>query len=307
MPRRQPFTQLCRLAAQVSGPGIADLHTHTTASDGEFTPSQVILRAHQAQLKAVAITDHDTIAGWSEAEEAIRVNRLKLEFRRGVELTTHFESHGFHLLAYDFQLTDEAEDALNQLAQLRRSRFQEYLDQLGNNGIVFADGIVAGIQNRSLSLGRRHLATLILETGIVKSRYAAFRDYLHPLRDKVAPFLGIPLEEAIAIIHRAGGWCSLAHPSSDFTFEHLKSMTLIGLDAVEIAFPAASRARTIQLREWAQRLNLLVTSGSDSHGTERPVGSVRLSAADYRRIDPINGFNGGAVQAEAIGYSLLTG
>src|SRR5215475_2645370 len=99
MPQHQPFTALCRTLAQVSRTGRADLHVHTTCSDGAYTPAEVVDLARRSGLAAVAITDHDTIAGFSQARA---VARGPLEVIPGVEITATFDGRGLHLLGYFF-------------------------------------------------------------------------------------------------------------------------------------------------------------------------------------------------------------
>src|SRR3954470_16148199 len=104
MPRSSPFTQLWSRLAVLNGPRRADLHVHTTASDGEYTPSQVVALARQAGLCAVAITDHDTLAGYAEAREAASgFKHPELEVVPAVEITTEFSGREFHLLGYFVQ------------------------------------------------------------------------------------------------------------------------------------------------------------------------------------------------------------
>src|SRR5690349_11575341 len=97
MPRGQPFTALCQLAARLGQPRAADLHVHTTASDGDYTPPQVVMFARQARLAAVAVTDHDTLAGVAEAIEAARG---AVEVIPGVEMSAEFAGREVHVLGY---------------------------------------------------------------------------------------------------------------------------------------------------------------------------------------------------------------
>ena len=272
MPRRQPFTRLCQLAAATSNPARADLHAHTTASDGAYTPSQVVAFAQVAGLKAVAITDHDTLAGWPEAIATIRENRFAIEFVRGVEISTFHGPRDWHLLAYDVRETDELKERLAAIQAARRERFVHYFELLNQEGLAIPSSAVDALLGSPVSLGRRHLATLLVECGIVRSRYEAFRRFLMPLANRVERLRVLSLSDAISIIHSAGGYASLAHPPERITFEDLQELRDLGLDAVEVEFPAATRTRSNQLREWAGQLEIGCTGGSDSHGDARRIG-----------------------------------
>src|SRR5262245_47817304 len=129
MARRSPFTALCSQLARLSLPRRADLHVHTTASDGEYTPSQVVALARQAGLCAVAITDHDTLAAVNEAMAAARdFTHPAIEVVPAVEITTTFERRELHLLGY-FVRPDHPEllSPLRRLCDRRRERFPDYV------------------------------------------------------------------------------------------------------------------------------------------------------------------------------------
>jgi predicted metal-dependent phosphoesterase TrpH len=129
---------------------------------------------------------------------------------------------------------------------------------------------------RSASLGRRHLAGLLVRTGAARSRYAAFQRFILPITPDVPAEHLTPAAEAIRLVRDAGGVCSLAHPPEGGEEELLTGLRGLGLSAVEAAFPAAAVARTERLRGLARKLGLAVTGGSDCHGPEtagRTVGS----------------------------------
>lgn len=291
MPRRQPFTRLCQLSAALARPVRADLHVHTTASDGDWTPSQVIALARQSGLATIAITDHDTIAGHAEAREAIRLNAFRLDFVPGLEISTFHGCRDLHLLAYDFQLTDGLFELLTTLQAARRNRFLHMVDALRGRGLEFAPNSVEFLLDRGVSLGRRHLATMLVEAGIVTRRYDAFRQYLLPLGWEVDSLRAVALRDAIAIVHDAGGFTSLAHPPENISFEELTILRDLGLDAIEAIFPAATLGRTRYLQELASRLGLGCTGGSDSHGADRPIGSRSIQSDEWQRLrrmaDPV--------------------
>lgn len=285
MPRRQPFTRLCQLAASLANPSRADLHVHSTASDGDFTPSQVVAFAERAGLTAVALTDHDTLGGHAEARDAIRANRFKVELVTGIEISTFHGDRDLHLLAYDFQVTDAIRDLIRDLQAARRTRFVQFGELLAGQGTSVPRESMERLMNQPVSLGRRHLASLLVETGIVARRFDAFRRFLSPLARQVEPLRTIAFEDVISVVLAAGGFTSLAHPSDNVGIDELAELRDCGLDAVEVAFPAAALSRTRILRDWAGALGLGTTGGSDSHGPDRAIGgrTIPMNELDHLR------------------------
>ncbi|MFO0805410.1 MAG: PHP domain-containing protein [Gemmataceae bacterium] len=272
MPRRQPFTALCQQVAALGKPRRADLHVHTVASDGEYTPSQVVHLAREAKLAAVAITDHDTFAGLPEATAAADG---RIDVIPGVEITAEFDGREVHLLGY-FARTyhSELNAALARICLSRRQRFEEYAAQLA----LPADRVKL-VADSTPSLGRRHVARLLIACNLAKTTDDAFRRRLNPLRGTVPPKVRLPLEEAIALVYAAGGRTSLAHPPEAFDEAAFLRMKQMGLDALEAEYAWRRSAPAIRLRGIAAKLGLLVTGGSDCHGPKpehRRIGSVSV-------------------------------
>jgi len=280
MPRGSPFTQLCQQLPRRPDGIAADLHLHTTASDGEFTPSQVVGFAARAGLKSFAITDHDTFAGHSEAEPMLQSWPGPVpRFVRGVELTCHWRGREVHLLAYLERPNAALLSRCDEMIAVRRERFRDYLKLLSMDGSV---EIVPGT-----SYGRRHVAALILQRGLATTRHEAWHGHLHPLRDAVRPKLAIDLAEAAKMVGDSGGTSSLAHPLIDLSESDLAELKSCGVDAIEAHFPAATIARRMQLSAWAGAIGLHVTGGSDCHGPAGPnrsIGGCGLSAEGLRRL-----------------------
>ena len=289
MPRRQPFTALCRQVARLGEPSRADLHTHTTASDGAYTPQQVVAFARQAKLGAVAVTDHDTLAGVAEAVDGAHgLTHPAIEVIPGVEITTELAGRELHLLAY-FVRTDHAElnAALERLCVRRRERFREYVAALANRGLAISADRAALVEAASVSLGRRHVAGLLVACRFATTLHEAFHRYVGKLRGEVGPKLRLPIGEAIALAHDAGGVTSLAHPPPDFTEEQFAALAAVGLDAVEAEYEWGRSSRTGRLREVAARHGLLVSGGSDCHGPippRRGIGSHSVTSVELDRL-----------------------
>src|SRR5438105_2742113 len=153
MPAGQPFTNLCQQMAKPRTAGRADLHVHTTASDGEYSPAEIVDLARRSGLAAVAITDHDTLDGIGPARAAAGGH---LEIIAGVEITAEFRGKEIHLLGYFFRPDDGALNAaLADLSQQRRARFHEMVARLHGLGIPLESRVQT---EGSVALGRRHVA-----------------------------------------------------------------------------------------------------------------------------------------------------
>jgi predicted metal-dependent phosphoesterase TrpH len=283
MPARQPFTALCQAAA---GPqtGRADLHLHTTYSDGSYTPTQVVELARRSGLAAVAITDHDTLGG---IDEATRAAGSRLEIIPGVEISTVYRDRELHLLGYFVRPEDAAlRDALEQLRVHRRGRFWDMVERLRDCGVCLEDEEL-GVQPSNGSLGRRHLAEMLVKARRAGSVREAFHRYLHDGGRVALPKVRLPVAEALDRVRAAGGVASWAHPSYDCQEETLAELRDRGLGAVEAVFPSARPSRQRELRSWAAALGLAVTGGSDCHGPEpvrRAIGSCSITTAELEAV-----------------------
>lgn len=279
MPRRSPYTLAAGRLAQLAAPARADLHSHTTASDGEYTASQVVALARQAGLRAVAVTDHDTLAGVAEARAAAGD---AIELVPGVEISTGFAGREFHLLGY-FVRTDHAglSAALAAVCASRRERFRELVAGLREREVRVPEDRVRLIEEGTASLGRRHVATIVLASGAARTRTEAFHRFVNPIARKGPPKALVPIGDAIALVRAAGGVTSLAHPPSDLTEDQFADLRAAGLDALEVVYPWGRRSPAARLRETAARLGLAVSGGSDCHGPDpahRRIGSCAITS-----------------------------
>lgn len=285
MPRRSPYTQLGIRFAQLAAPARADLHTHTVTSDGEYTASQVVALARQAGLRAVAVTDHDTLAGVAEARGAAGD---AVEVVPGVEISTTFAGREFHLLGY-FVRTDH--DALNAVlaavCESRRERFREFVALLRDRGVSVAEDRARLMEGSCASLGRRHVANLIVGCGAARDRTDAFQRFVNPLARCVRPKALVPLEEAIGLVHAADGVASLAHPPGDLSDEQFTTFRDFGLDALEVIYPWGRSSPAARLREVAAKFGFAVSGGSDCHGPEpahRRIGSCAITSEQLEAL-----------------------
>jgi len=283
MPAGQPFTHLCQQTAQGRHAGRADLHLHTTHSDGTFSPAEVVEVGRRCGLAALAITDHDTLGAIAGARRAAAGSGL--EVVAGAEITTEFQGQELHLLAYFVDPEDPPLNAaLAKVCRQRKDRFREMVERLRQRGVVLPDRVLDGASGPE-ALGRRFLAELLVRAGKVGSVREAFARYLHDASPVVAPKERVPVEEAIRLVRAAGGVACWAHPGVRCERRRLVELRDLGLGAVEVDYPDVRRSRQQQLRGWAAELGMAVTGGSDCHGPgRREIGCCTISTGELERL-----------------------
>ena len=285
VPKRSLFTTVPGRLAQLARPRRADLHVHTNASDGEYSPTQVVALARQASLAAVAVTDHDTLA----AADAARVAASDhIEVVPGVEISAGYNGREVHLLGY-FVRTDHPElnAALSRLCERRRDRFHDFVAKLAANSARLPDDRVRLVADSSPSLGQRHVASLLVACGFAKTRHEAFGRHIGPLTGKVLRKELLPVEDAIRLVRDAGGVASLAHPSPELTDDDYRVLAKLELAALEVEYPWSRRSAATRLRETASRLGFAVTGGSDCHGPEpshRRIGAHGITSEELEQL-----------------------
>jgi predicted metal-dependent phosphoesterase TrpH len=285
MPAHQPFTALCRAAAQPRTAGRADLHVHTVHSDGLYTAAQVVDLARRAGLAGLAITDHDTLDGVEPAQAAAA--GTSLEIIPGVEISAEHQGKELHLLAYFVDLHHGPfQAALMRLCQHRAGRFWDMVDQLRRSGLTLEEQAVRS-QAATGALGRRHLAMLLVRSGRVGSVREAFQRYLGDRGRVWAPKVRLPIQEALHLVCGAGGVAAWAHPSAECTRDTLMDLRAAGLGAIEVDFPSCRLSRRQGLRRLAAEMGLAITGGSDCHGPghyRQEVGACGISAAELEDL-----------------------
>ncbi len=284
MPSRQPFTQLCQTLARPRHFGRVDLHLHTTFSDGTYTPAQVVDLARRSGLSAIAITDHDTFAGIEPARAAAGT---ALEVVAGVEITSEFRGRELHLLAYDFDLDNiPLRTALAHLRSERVGRFHEMLERLAKFGVHFEDADLVHLLETT-TLGRRHLAEMLVKAKHATTMREAFQRWLGDHGRAAVQKTRLPVADAIALVRGASGVASWAHPTYDCSKESLLELKGMGLAAVEAEYPAFSTSRVKALRGLASELGLAISGGSDCHGPDQPHRAVGTCSITHDELSLI--------------------
>ena len=265
-----------------------DLHTHTTASDGKHSPDALVALAAGAGVTTLGLTDHDTIAGCEAAAAACA--RHGIEFIPGIEITAVADERDVHVLAYFFDL--QSTPLLRFLGEQREhrvTRVRAMLERLAQHGMsIDADAVLGpALADRSRAVGRPNIARALLDAGYVSSIGDAFDRWLSRGRPGFVPRHGASPADVFARVHEAGGLASLAHPVLVEHDEWLAGFAVSGLDAIEAFHSAQTSDDTRRYLAIARDLGLLVTGGSDFHGSEHGgggPGSVALPRAEFERL-----------------------
>lgn len=259
-----------------------DLHTHSTESDGTDTPSELVGTAVAAGLDVIALTDHDTTAGWAEARRAVREHGSgAVRVVPGAELSCrHTRDNGqrvtVHLLAYLF---DPCSPALmaeqRRLRTERRFRLHAMASRMSADGFpIDPDGLMAALPADSPS-GRPHLARALVAAGTVSSVDEAFARYLGIRGRYYVPRTDTPVLKAIQMINDAGGTTVLAHPFAArgpmMTTKEIAELTDHGLRGIEVDHPDHNPPTRVDLRVIAAELALVPTGSSDYHGMNKTI------------------------------------
>ena len=267
----------------------ADLHTHSSVSDGTEPPAVVIRRAATAGLDVIALTDHDTVAGQREAASALPEGLTLLP---GAELSCRLEGHSVHLLAYLF---DPENDGLaGEMAEIRESRLyraRAMVDKLNELGASVTWEQVSEIAGGGV-VGRPHIARAMIDAGVVASFDEAFSpDWLGPGGPAHVSRYALDPAKAIRLVNAAGGVTTLAHPRGQtrgwqIPDEVIADLAATGLTGIEVNHPQQDERERGRLTELAARLGLVASGGSDDHGalTGFRIGSEVAPEGGYEQL-----------------------
>lgn len=247
-----------------------DLHSHTTASDGTFSPAQLVDEAGRAGLGILGITDHDTFAGYDQALPLAK--QAGLELVCGIELSTKLHGHSVHLLGY-FLSTDNLSDFRTWIGGVQASRRDRNVRLIARLRELGVNITLEEVQARGGGMtGRPHFAQLLIEKGYVSSMQQAFDDYLDESAKGYVTRHEPQFGEAVQHIRNAGGIASLAHPIRirEDVAAVLPELCAAGLNAIEAYHSDHSPEQTALYLQLARQHGLKVTGGSDFHGAVKP-------------------------------------
>jgi predicted metal-dependent phosphoesterase TrpH len=267
-------------------PPYVDLHIHSTASDGSLSPEEIIKTAEQAGLRAIAITDHDTVEGSIEALQ--HQHASSLEILPAIEISASSDSGAMHMLGYLIRLDDPSlRQILKVIQEGRANRNRQIVRRLQDLGVDISYKEISEASGGG-QIGRPHIAQVLLSKRIVQSIDEAFVRFLRKGRPAYVERYRLSPVESIQAILQAGGVPVLAHPFTlyakterdlDRIVAELKHAGLKGLEAY---YPSHGPMRTAQYERLAHRHGLLMTGGSDFHGTVKPGVRVGVGSGDLR-------------------------
>lgn len=241
----------------------SDLHLHTRYSDGALTPADLVRLVGERGLKVFSITDHDTMDAYAEALPLAQSAGLNLI--PGVELSTRFGREDLHILVYGLTLDEPRwRDRLQQQKSIRYQRAKDIVAAISAMGAALAiEDVIA--EAGHLTLGRHHIARVLVRQGIAPTIKAAFDRWIIPVSESVT----VSFPDVIGIlgeVRELGGVAVLAHPGPTFPYPDMKTLVDAGLGGVEVAHPRHDDRAKRKWSEYSLRVGILATGGSDFHG-----------------------------------------
>ena len=262
-----------------------DLHSHSTASDGSRSPRAVVAAARAAGLSAIALTDHDTMAGVAEAADAGR--QLGVRVVPGVELSAIDGEREVHVLGLHIERAAALETMLREFRESRHVRAEQIVAKLNALAIpITFDAVLA--QAAGGAIGRPHIARALIAEGWARDSRDAFDRYLGAGKPAYVPKQRLSVAEAIALIHAGSGIAVLAHPGGDGRREIVERFVALGLDGLEVRHPGHSAEDVARLGALVEFFRLVPSGGSDWHGAAegpRTLGVMRVPSSWLDRQD----------------------
>jgi len=265
---------------------LIDLHTHSNASDGSLAPGELVAQAVQRGAAAIALTDHDTVAGLPEALRAAEASHFELV--PGLEISADYSDGGMHILGYFINHTDPVfQLELERLQEARRERNPKIIARLQELGIPITYDQVLAVSGGQI--GRPHIAQAMLQIGAVQNLDEAFTHYLTKGAPAYVEKFRFPPDRAMALIRQAGGLPVLAHPftlnctTREQLIRLLRELKEQGLQGLECLYSEHTPEQSREYLALAEKLGLLVTGGSDFHGKNKE-GVEMLTGTGALRI-----------------------
>lgn len=259
----------------------ADLHSHTTYSDGKLSVMELLEKAKKSDIKYFSITDHDTISAYNDILTDINIIS-------GVELTVYFNNSEVHLLAYNFDLkNEELNNYLSSIKEQRINRAKSIINQLKNNKVdIDFDEVYEKLKGDIIT--RSHIADELIDKKYARNVYEVFSSLLSKDNITLPKVNFIKFEEAIKLVKNAGGFVSIAHPNNNYTQLQLYNMIKTGLRCIEVYHPSHNFYTTRHLNSFAKQFQLQITGGSDFHGKfnseENNFGHYGLTEEQFQKL-----------------------
>jgi len=264
----------------------ADLHCHTTCSDGSMTPREIVFHAKEVGLSGLSITDHDNVLAYKEAIPA--AEEAKIALGTGVEFSSVLEGKNVHLLGYDFDPNDPDLLAFCKRHVIRRrERNRIILSKLEKHGMEIDPKKFEVLLERGIPVGRPHIALELIERGYVKSMQESFDRFLADGKPCFDPGKPISAKETIDLIHKLGGKAFLAHPHFLRNSRMIRKLLSLPLDGIECYYARIPRDQEEKWVEIAEKRGLLKSGGSDFHGDIKPMIPLGCSWVTEETFDRI--------------------
>lgn len=255
----------------------ADLHLHTSFSDGTYSPEELAAEGKRFNLGVLSLTDHDTMEGCPRM--AVACEKLGIEFVPGSELTAEQDDYELHLLGYYLDINcQKLTKSLAEFQTARQERIREMVARIKQLGVPIDAEDVFRIANCQ-SPGRPHVGRALVEKGVCKTLDEAFERFLKKGRAGWVPKFRISAPDAIKLIHEAGGVAVMAHPGLNRSDDMIPELVAAGMDGIECFHTKHSTSVSQHYLMMAEQMNLLITGGSDCHGMNKGkplIGSIRL-------------------------------
>ena len=263
----------------------ADLHCHSNISDGELTPSELLYLAKKNGLSGLSITDHDTINGYTKDLFDL-AKELEIELLSGIEISSSLNNETVHILGYGFDYNSKVlKSFLDEVQEKRYNRNILILEKLAGVSIKIEEKELYGKQDRNVTIGRPHIAKLMVEKGYVKDFKTAFNEFLkdgglcYVAGEKFSP------NEVIDILHEASAKAVLAHPQQISKLDVLNAVLEMPFDGIEVYYGKMMWHKEKRWLRIAKRKGLLITGGSDFHGDIKPFLNLGCSWVSKEHFD----------------------
>lgn len=269
----------------------ADLHCHSTCSDGTKTPQEIVSLAKTLGLSGLSITDHDTVEAYKEAVPYAQ--ELGIQLITGVEFSTVHKGESVHILSYRFPLDSQIIKSFCEKHQQRRAdRNMAILRRLALAGMPISETDVAACvhqDDRKHTIGRPHIALAMVKKGYVESIQDAFKRYIGDGKSCYEPGESFSTEETIDLVHQAKGLAIIAHPHLIENGITLQDMLKMPFDGIECYYAKFGPQQSQRWLEIAKKKNWLITGGSDYHGDIKPNLMLGNSFVDQETFDRLKG------------------
>ena len=264
----------------------ADLHCHTTKSDGTYTPIEVLKLAKKAKLSGLSITDHDTLEAYT-SETLAFAKKIGIDLFTGVEFSASYIDTPLHILGYGIKKTPDILAFCHTQKERRRERNRLILEKLAKQRMAISETDLKEIQKEEAIIGRPHIALAMVKKKYVKTIQEAFERFIGDQKSCYVQTHSCSPEETIDAIHAAGGKAFIAHPYLIERKGKLKAMLKLPFDGIECYYSLLPYKMEKKWLALAQKRGLLISGGSDFHGSINPHVSLGCSWVGKEKVNAI--------------------